>query len=164
MQTLHEIFGSGKDLTVIQMTARSVLVFVIALILIRISGRRSFGLHSPLDNIITIMLGAVLSRAVVGASPFLSVIAGCTAIVFVHRMFAYGMVHNRRFSKLVTGQKILLFKDGNFIKKDMDKALICEDEILQEVRKTVLTEDLDRIEKIYMEKNGEVNSIKKPKA
>jgi uncharacterized membrane protein YcaP (DUF421 family) len=161
MQILHEIFGSGKDLTVIQMTARSVLVFIIALILIRISGRRSFGLHSPLDNIISIMLGAILSRAVVGASPFMPVIAGCTAIVIIHRLFAYGVAHSRQFSKLVSGQKILLFTDGNFIKKDMDKALICEEEIIQEVRKTALTENLDKIEKIYMEKNGEVNSVKK---
>ena len=161
MQFLHEIFGSGRDLTIVQMTARSVLVFIIALILIRISGRRSFGLHSPLDNIIAIMLGAVLSRAVVGASPFLPVIAGCTAIVIFHRLLAFGVAHSHRFSRLVSGEKILLFKDGNFIRKDMDRALICEEEILQEVRKSALTENLDRIEKIYMEKNGEVNSVRK---
>ena len=163
MQILHELFGSGKDLTVIQMTARSVLVFMIALILIRISGRRSFGLHSPLDNIITIILGAVLSRAIVGASPFFPVVAGCTALVLIHRLIAYAMVHHRGFSRLISGKKILLFDNGNFIKHDMDSALICEEEILQEVRKTALTENLDLIEKIYMEKNGEVNSVKKPK-
>ena len=46
----------------------------------------------------------------------------------------------------------------------MDKGLICREEILQEVRKSALTENLDRIEKIYMERNGEVNSVKKAKA
>src|ERR1700753_1268367 len=111
MQILHTIFGTGKDLSVLQMTARSVVVFVIAPILIRISGRRSFGLRSPLDNIITIVLGAVLSRAIVGASGFLPVIASCTALVLIHRLFAYGMVHSPAFSKLVSGEKILLFKD-----------------------------------------------------
>jgi uncharacterized membrane protein YcaP (DUF421 family) len=161
MKLLYEIFGAGKDLTVLQMTVRSILVFIIALILIRISGRRSFGLRSPFDNIITIMLGAVLSRAIVGASDFLPVIASCTALVVAHRLVAYGMVHDPRFSRLVSGEKILLFRDGEFIKKNMDKAQICKEEILQEVRKTVLTEDLDRIEKIYMERNGEVNSVKK---
>jgi uncharacterized membrane protein YcaP (DUF421 family) len=161
MQILNEIFGEGRDLTVLQMSARSVVVFIIALILIRISGRRSFGLHSPLDNIITIVLGAVLSRAIVGASAFLPVIASCTILVIIHRLFAYGMVHHPTFSKLLSGEKILLFKDGDFIKQHVDKALICEEEILQEVRKTALTENLDQIEKIYMERNGEVNSVKK---
>ncbi len=161
MQILHSIFGSGKDLTVLQMSARSVVVFIIALVLIRISGRRSFGLHSPLDNIITIVLGAVLSRAIVGASGFLAVIASSTILVLTHRLFAYGMVHHPAFSRLVSGEKILLFKDGEFVKKNMDKALICEEETVQEVRRSALTENLDRIEKIYMEKNGEVNSVKK---
>jgi uncharacterized membrane protein YcaP (DUF421 family) len=161
MQILNEIFGTGKDLNVLQMTVRSVVVFIIALILIRISGRRSFGLHSPLDNIIAIVLGAVLSRAIVGASGFLPVIASCTALVLIHRLFAYGMVHHPVFSRLVSGEKILLFKDGDFLKKDMDKALICQEEILQEVRKSALTENLDQIGKIYMERNGEVSSVKK---
>ena len=163
MQILHEIFGSGKDLTILQMTARSVVVFIIALILIRISGRRSFGLRSPLDNIITIILGAVLSRAIVGASGFLPVIASCTALVLIHRLFAYGMVHHPGFSRLVSGEKILLFKEGDFLQQNMDKGLICREEILQEVRKSAMTENLDRIEKIYMERNGEVNSVKKAK-
>jgi len=161
MQILHEIFGTGKDLNVLQMTARSILVFIIALILIRISGRRSFTLRSPFDNIITIVLGAVLSRAIVGASGFFPVIASCTALVLIHRLVAYGMVHHPGFSKLVSGEKILLFKEGDFVRQNMDKGLICREEILQEVRKTALTENLDRIEKIYMEKNGEVNSVKK---
>jgi uncharacterized membrane protein YcaP (DUF421 family) len=164
MQILHEIFGSGKDLTILQMTARSVVVFIIALVLIRISGRRSFGLRSPLDNIITIILGAVLSRAIVGASGFLPVIASCTALVLIHRLFAYGMVHHPGFSRLVSGEKILLFKEGDFLQQNMDKGLICREEILQEVRKSAMTENLDKIEKIYMERNGEVNSVCKPKA
>src|SRR5882757_7042576 len=89
MQILHSIFGTGRYLNVLQMTARSVVVFIIALILIRVSGRRSFSLHSPLDSIISVILGAVLSRAIVGASGFFPVIASCTALVLIHRLFAY---------------------------------------------------------------------------
>jgi uncharacterized membrane protein YcaP (DUF421 family) len=74
------------------------------------------------------------------------------------------MVHHPLFSKLVSGKKILLFRDGDFVQENMDKALICREEILQEVRKSALTENLDRIEKIFMERNGEVNSVEKPKA
>jgi uncharacterized membrane protein YcaP (DUF421 family) len=161
MQIIEEIFGSGKDLTVIQMSARSVVVFIIALILLRISGRRSFSLRSPLDNIITIILGAVLSRAIVGASPFFPVIAGSTVLVLIHRLIAYGVVHSTGFSRLISGEKIVLFKQGDFIQQNLDKALVCTEEILQEVRKTAQTENLDKIEKIYMEKNGEVNTVKK---
>src|SRR5438045_2073419 len=129
MQILHSIFGSGKDLTILQMMARSVVVFIIALVLLRISGRRSFSLHSPLDNIISIVLGAVLSRAIVGASPFIPVIGSSTALVIIHRLFAYGMVHHPAFTRLVSGKNILLFTEGDFVHENLDKALISRDEI-----------------------------------
>jgi len=48
---LIEMFGQGKDLNTLQMSCRGIVVFFIALLLIRISGRRSFGMHTPLDNI-----------------------------------------------------------------------------------------------------------------
>jgi uncharacterized membrane protein YcaP (DUF421 family) len=161
MNSVEEIFGAGRNLNALQMTCRAIIVFLIALILLRISGRRSFGLHTPLDNIITIILGAILSRAVVGASDFFPVIASCTAIVIIHRLFAYGMVHHRGFSKLIAGEKILLFNKGNFIEPNMRKAQVCEEDILEELRKKALTENLDQIDKIYIERNGEVNSVKK---
>jgi len=137
------------------------VIFILALVLIRISGRRSFGLHMPLDNIITIMLGAVLSRALVGASDFLAVLAACTLIVLIHRSVAWILVHHPKISRIVEGEKILLFEEGHFLKKNMDKAQVCQEDILQGVRKSALTGDLSKIERVFIERNGEISSIKK---
>jgi uncharacterized membrane protein YcaP (DUF421 family) len=161
MHVLSAIFGEGKDLTVIQMTARAVVFFIIAFGLIRLSGRRSFGLHTPLDNIISIALGAILSRAVVGASPFLPVVVSCTAIVLLHRGIGWAVSHRHWVSKFVEGEKIVLFEHGVFIDKNMGRALVSREDVMQGVRKSALTEDLSKIEKIYMEKNGEISAIKK---
>lgn len=161
MNILQELWGSGTSLNALQMTCRGITVFILALVLIRLSGRRSFGIGSPLDNIIVILLGAVLSRAVVGASPFISVTITCTAIVLLHRLFCWYKVKSSRFSHLVEGKKILLFEDGDFIRKGMDKALLHREDILQEVRKTALTDDLSNIKVIYMERNGEISIVKK---
>ena len=161
MHVLIGIFGEGKDLTTLQMCCRGVVVFFIALLLIRLAGRRSFGVHSPLDNIITIALGAVLSRAIVGASDFVPVIVCSTVIVLLHRLVGWLIARSSVIEKAVEGNKILLFENGNFIEANMRKALVCKEDILQGVRKSALTEDLEKIEKIYMEKNGEVSAIKK---
>jgi len=66
IELIHLVFGEGSDLEIWQMSMRGAVVFVVALVLIRASGRRSFGQHSPFDACITVLLGAVLSRAVVG--------------------------------------------------------------------------------------------------
>lgn len=161
MHTLINIFGEGKDLTLFQMCARGIVVFFIALLLIRISGRRSFGLHTPLDNIVSIILGAVLSRAITGASDFVPVIGVCTMMVLLHRLLSWSLVHHKKFSRLIQGEKIILFENGKIDEDNMGKALVCEEDVLQGMRRSALTENLQKIEKIYIERNGEISAIKK---
>jgi uncharacterized membrane protein YcaP (DUF421 family) len=161
METLIRIFGQGKDLNCLQMGCRGIFIFLFALVLIRISGRRSFGVRTPLDNIIVILLGTVLGRAIVGASAFLPVLITSLLIVLLHRFFGWLIVHSKGFSQLIEGNKIILFKDGQFIKENLNKGLVCEEDIMQAVRKSALTDDLKEIEKIYIERNGEISTVKK---
>jgi uncharacterized membrane protein YcaP (DUF421 family) len=55
----------------------------------------------------------------------------------------------------------LLFEKGHFLKKNINKALICTEDLMQGVRKSALTEDFDLIDRVFMERNGEINAIKK---
>lgn len=143
------------------MSSRGVVMFLVALLLIRISGRRSFGVRTPLDNIIVISLGAIMSRGVVGASPYIPVIVCCLVIVLLHRLFGWLIATSKAFGRVVEGNKIVLFEKGKFNEDHMKSALVCEEDIMQGVRKSALTEDMDRIEKVYMERNGDISSIKK---
>jgi len=110
MNLLIQIFGAGKELNTLQVCARGIVIFFIALLLIRLSGRRSFGLHTPLDNIISILLGAVLSRAVTGASAFVPVISVCFLIVLLHRFFTWVLVRNKKIRELCEGKKYCFLK------------------------------------------------------
>ena len=161
MELLIKIFGEGKDLNSLQMSSRGIAIFFIALILIRISGRRSFGVRTPLDNIITISLGAIMSRAVVGASPFVPVVMCCLAIVLLHRLFGWLVASSKAFARFVEGNKILLYENDQFLDTNMKRGLVCHEDIMQGVRKSALTDDLTQIEKVYMERNGDISSIKK---
>src|ERR1700733_14233582 len=110
MELLLTIFGEGKNLNALQMSCRGIVIFFVALILIRISGRRSFGVRSPLDNIITISLGAIMSRAVVGASDFVPVVVTCFVIVLLHRLVGFFIARSKAFARFTEGEKILLFE------------------------------------------------------
>jgi uncharacterized membrane protein YcaP (DUF421 family) len=161
MNVIENILGKGSDLSTLQMSIRGIIIFFIALLLIRISGRRSFGLHMSLDNIITITLGAVMSRAIVGASGMLPVICSCTAIVLAHRILGWMTVKNKTIASLVEGKKTTLFANGSFIRKNMDNALVSEEDIMQGVRRNVLTNDLNLVQEIFIERNGEISALKK---
>ncbi|SCW44703.1 DUF421 domain-containing protein [Mucilaginibacter sp. NFR10] len=158
---LITVFGEGKDLNALQMSSRGVVIFFIALMLIRISGRRSFGLRTPLDNIVSISLGAVMSRAVVGASAFVPVIVCCFVIVLLHRLLGWLIARNSPLVRWVEGEKIPLFRGGRFDEDRMKRALVCREDVMQGVRKSALTEDLEKIDKVYMERNGDISAIKK---
>jgi uncharacterized membrane protein YcaP (DUF421 family) len=161
MDWVLQLFGEGTDLTALQMSVRGITIFILALALIRISGRRSFGLHTPLDNIITILLGAILSRAVVGASPFIPVVICCLIIVLIHRLLGSFVSRSEKLSGIIEGNKLLLFTDGHFIDGNMKRAQVCKDNIMQGIRESASTDDLEKIDRVYIERNGVISVIKK---
>jgi uncharacterized membrane protein YcaP (DUF421 family) len=104
MESFYRLIGEGRELTAAQMCIRAIIIFIVTLLLIRLSGRRSFGMRSPFDNVISILLGAVLSRAITGSSPFFAVIISCTLITAVHRGCAWICLYSKRFDELVKGR------------------------------------------------------------
>jgi uncharacterized membrane protein YcaP (DUF421 family) len=161
MDIIITIFGEGKDLTIGQVMARAVAIFLITLILIRISGRRSFGVKTPLDNIIVILLGALLSRAIAGVSPFIPVVAASFTLVIMHRLLAWMISHSKKVKKVLEGDKILLFKEGKFIDENLKKALVNEEEVISGVRILALIDDLATVDRIFIESSGKFSIIKK---
>src|SRR6476660_5196603 len=121
---LFTLFGEGKDLNALQMGCRAFVMFFITLALIRITGMRAFGQKSAFDMIIVIMLGAILSRAVTGASEFLSTVLAGSVLAIVHRLLALISIFNETIGSLIKGSKVLLFKDNKMLKKNMMKCCV----------------------------------------
>jgi uncharacterized membrane protein YcaP (DUF421 family) len=163
MELIIKIFGEGKDLNIYQMSIRALVIYFIALLLIRISGRRTFGKKTAFDNTIVIILGAVLSRAVVGASAFVPTVVCSLCFVLLHRLLAWICLFNERFAHLLRGESMVLFEDGKLNTGNMETGLINKNELMGDVRMKAGTNDLATIDKIYMESTGELSVIKKDK-
>jgi uncharacterized membrane protein YcaP (DUF421 family) len=157
---IDALFGSGPDLNPLQMGLRAVVIFVLTLAMIRISGRSSFGLHRPFDACTTVLLGAVLSRAVVGASPFWATVCAGTALVFLHRLIAVASIRWRGFETLVTGRERDLVHDGVPDPRQMRKALVTHRDLDEAVRKKTGDENV-WVERATLERDGAV-TVKTP--
>ena len=161
METIYQIFGEGKDLSVTQMCCRAVVVYFISLVLIRISGRRTFGKRSAFDNTLAIILGAILSRAVVGASPFVPTVTCSLILVVLHRALAWASIKSKWVSRMIKGDKIELYKNQEISRNELSRSLMSEDDLMSDVRLKGSTNSLNDIEEINMETSGEVSVVKK---
>jgi len=161
MDFIIKLFGVGDDLNPLQMSLRAVVAFVIGLILVRFSGRRAFGMRMSFDNVMTILLGAILSRAVVGASPFIPTICAAITLVVLHRLFAWITLKNSKFGKVIKGEVKILFEKGKFNHKNMSYCLITENDLAEALRSNGGRDTFDDIKIICAERNGYISIVKK---
>ena len=161
MQSLESaidfLFGSGTELNALQMVCRAVSIFAVALLLMRASGRRSFGQHTAFDICVTVLLGAVLSRAVVGASPFWPTVAAGAAIALLYRALAFLCVHSRRLEDWLAGRPVGLARRGTLNAQGMRSALVSEEDLRKEMRKHAGHDDLARLRRAVLERDGSVS-------
>jgi uncharacterized membrane protein YcaP (DUF421 family) len=161
METLYYIFGHHEVLDPFQMSMRAIVVSFICLGLIRFSGRRAFGMGTAIDNMFAVLLGAILSRCVVGASPFLSTVSAATTIAILHRLAAWVGLYSRFFGRIIKGTAIVLFEKGKLNTANMKRCRITERDLMEGIRLNGNTESFDKIETVYVERNGKISVIKK---
>jgi len=149
------LFGDGTELNPLQMSLRATAVFVLTLAMIRVAGRRSLGQHRNFDTCTIVLIGAVLSRAVVGASPFWSTMAAGASIVLLHRLVAMASVRWPWFESLVSGDKRELVKDRRRDEQEMRKALITGRDLDEAVRKKSGNE-ASPLERAVLERDGSI--------
>ena len=155
MDIIDTLFGSGDQLNALQMGLRAVAVSTLTLVMIRASGRRSFGQQRAFDACTTVLLGSVLSRAVVGASPFWPTIAAGACLVLLHRLIALASLQWDWFETLVSGDKRELVSSSRRNVEEMRSGLITERDLDEAIRKKVGDEQCP-VERAVLERDGTI--------
>lgn len=152
---------NGKALFWYQMCARGIIVYICTIFFIRISNKRIFGKHSAFDIVMGIILGSVLSRAITGNAPFFETLLTGLVLVLLHRIFAVIAYHQDSFGRLIKGNEILLMEDGDILWDNMKKKSISRNDLQEAVRAKSGTVDMDKVERAYLERNGDISIITK---
>jgi uncharacterized membrane protein YcaP (DUF421 family) len=162
-ETITAVFGSDRgDLTPVNMMLRAVVVFLFALVIIRIAGIRSFGSKSSFDVVLAITVGSVLSRAVTGNHSFCGCIASGAVLALMHRLFAMMAYRNKKIATLVKGDPHVLLKNNKINWENMKRHNITMDDLMQSVRKKGFME-LTEIDEAVFETDGKISLIPKAK-
>lgn len=160
-ELLYKAFGEGKELEWWHMCSRAVVIFLLMILLLRLSGRRSFGMKSPFDNTVVFLLGAILSRAVTGASPFVPTVAASLVIVLLHRLCAWLSLKSHSFGRLIKGEPIILYEGGKMNRHNMERSLISEHDLKEGLRNAINSDKLEEAETIILERDGDISAVKK---
>jgi uncharacterized membrane protein YcaP (DUF421 family) len=161
MEFLTEWWGVKNDISPLEVAARGAVMFAVMLLLLRFTGMRSFSKGSVFDNLIIILLGAVLGRGIVGGTPFFSALAGGIALLFIHKFISRLTFYNKWAGRQLKGNPTLLYKESKFMFDNMKDCDITEHDILEELRLELHTSTLDNIAEVYMERSGKLSFITK---
>ncbi len=85
------LFGDvDTDLNALQMALRAVITFVVTVAVIRLGNKRLFGKGTAFDNVVAIMIGSVMSRAITasGSGTMLATWAAGLALIGMHWLLA----------------------------------------------------------------------------
>jgi uncharacterized membrane protein YcaP (DUF421 family) len=158
-QVSAPIFGTEHDLGWMQECARAVLIFVYGLIVLRLSGRRTFAHWSALDIIVSIVVGSNLSRALTGGVPLWGTLAATAVLVLLHLVVSMVVARNRRMSEWIEGRASVLARGGTLDERARLRHKISMSDIEEALRQHGV-QAVEKTSLIVLEPSGEITVIK----
>lgn len=153
--------ASASTITTSQICWRTGVIFIIAIVLLRLSGRRTFASSSVLETIVKFMLGGLLSRAIAAAGPFVATIAAAATLVVVHRLIAYATYFFPPLGRLIKGELSILAEGNHIYHDELRFASFPEQAMRAAVRGAANLDDLDEVKTVRLEHDGSISVVKK---
>lgn len=147
-----------------QMSARSVVVFFVGVILVRVADRRFLGRNAGFDVLLAIVLGSVLSRGINGQAPFFKTLGVSALLVLLHRLLAASACRWSVLSRLVKGSAIVLVKDGKARGAGLRSADISWDDLEENLRLNANVSRISEVAEARLERNGQISVVKRSPA
>ncbi|MFD2513329.1 DUF421 domain-containing protein [Pontibacter locisalis] len=161
LKIIDTALGIGEDsLSWWQMAIRAVVVFIAALIIVRLGNKRIFGKNTAFDIVLGIIYGSVLSRAITGNSPFWPTIVAAFVLVILHRLLAKLAFHaDNGFGRVIKGDPKLLIKEGELQLKKMQEYSVTKHDLEEAIRNTGSVPDFKKVKRAYIERSGDISIV-----
>ena len=139
---------------------RAVALYVFALVLMRIVGRRELSSLTPVDLVLLVILGDALQQgltqddySVTGAVTVVSTIA------ILQVATSYLTFRSRRAKKIIDGDPIILIEDGKLLERNLRRQRLRPEEVAEEMRMNGIANFAD-VRWGILESNGSFSFIK----
>lgn len=136
-------------------------MYFLALIMIRLLGKRALGELGPFDFVVMTGVGdTVISVALDRSMPYYEGIIVLTTLAVLEYCIGYMGLKNGKLSNLISGVPVILIDNGKIIKKNLAREKFNVDDLMQELRKKGVR-DIQDVEKGILESCGGFSVILK---
>jgi len=163
LQLLQPLLGIGvqpKDLTFLQVSNRAVVVFIAALIMVRLSSKRSLAEKTAFDAVLVVIIGSMLARVINGSEAFFPTLGTGFVLVLLHRLFGLAAYYSHAFGFLVKGTPTVIVQNGRLERRNMFWNHISTHDLEEDMRLEAQTDDLSKIKTARLERSGEISFVK----
>jgi uncharacterized membrane protein YcaP (DUF421 family) len=138
-------------------------MYVYALLVLRLSGKRSIGQLSALDFVVAGVLGDLFDDAIWGEVPLALVVTSFATIFLMHMLVTAAAWRSVRLERLLCGTPAQVVVDG----KLAEPTLLRERMHPENVKEALRERGVDRLADVqtaHLEPNGHISAIKQPSA
>lgn len=159
------LFGEAPPEFLLEVLIRSLIIYVAAIIAMRLLGKRMNGQLTIIELSVIVMMGATISVPM--QIPDRGILQGFVVLLCI-LIFLRGINHiayfNPGFEKLVQGEASTLVKDGVLNLKELDRTKITHQQVFEILRAKKIYQ-LGNVKRMYLEACGifSVYTEKEPK-
>lgn len=148
------------DLPWWEFIVRGAVVYLVLLVMVRISGRRTVGQFTPFDLLVVMLLSEAVSNSLSGGDDSLSggLIIAATLIA-LNTLVAVISAYSRRMSVILDGTAVLIGRDGVFFDKVVRHCRITAEDLDQALRAAGC--ERSDMQCAFLEADGEITIQKK---
>jgi uncharacterized membrane protein YcaP (DUF421 family) len=156
----HEQF---EDLSLYQVAARTVVIYLVALVIIRVAKRRFMGGYTSFDVLLGFIVGSIMARAITGSITLVNMVSIVAILVLLHWLIATLTFYFQGIGDLIKNTSRELIIDGKVQEEALRKSKIGLQDLLQALRSEANIESPDEVKAAYLERGGEIRVIPKSK-
>lgn len=150
----------GHELGAAHMGLRALVVYVLALAIVRMAKKRFLGEPTAFDVIFGIMLGAIASRGITGNAPLFPALAAAFVLMLAHWVFSAAALRWHIFGLLVKGAPTTIVRNGEVDRAALAREHMSERDLDEELRAHGLS-DPAAVWQARLERNGRVSVVKR---
>ncbi|HSD17402.1 MAG TPA: YetF domain-containing protein [Thermomonas sp.] len=140
---------------------RACAIYLLVMVLVRVSGKRAVGQFTPFDLVLLILIGNAVQNGINGGDNSLTGAAiMATTLIALNYAVAFVTSRSRKVEKFVEGEPVVLARNGKLFEGVLRRQLVSRQDFRESLRMNGV-EDVSEVELALLETNGSISVVKK---